>query len=367
MRNKTPKLTIKNLIPSLGVGGCDFGFLFGAGSSFEAGYPLTMTLTKSVISKLTPSQVKLLKQIFDNYNKRFSSANYSIEENLPDIEIILNLVNESQFFCTDESDQKIFEKFDFELKELVVSEILLVKEKSLIKHIGFLTAIKRIIGNKCNPFWVFTTNYDLLFENAAMYAKISIRNGFEGCGARYFDINRIKLKVGKITQAARNTGRFEEYKEPYMNIIKLHGSISWYKMGNNCCEVFEKEQLESDYKRILIHPQSTKITQTFAEPYDQLFNYANSVIGNDCKYLVTCGYSYRDKHINDRLLFPKLNTGSLRIFALFEDEPENIEILKAHGNAFNYLSKNKLHLDGIDYDYPNELWKFSNFVDFISK
>ena len=200
-----------------------------------------------------------------------------------------------------------------------------------------------------------------------MYAKMPLRNGFEGCGARYFDINRIKLRTGKVTPAARNTGRFEEYKEPYMNLIKLHGSISWYKMSNNCCEIFEKDQLKGDYKRILIHPQSTKMAQTLEEPYDQLFNYANSVIGHDCKYLVTCGYSYRDKHINDRLLIPKLGTGSLRIFALFENEPENIDSLKAYGHAFNYLSKEKLHLDGIDYDYPNELWKFSNFVDFISK
>ena len=171
MKSKAPKLTIKNLIPSLGVGGCDFGFLFGAGSSFESGYPLTMTLTNSVISKLNPQQITLLTQIFDNYNSRFSFANYSIDKNLPDIEIMLNLVNESQFFCTDQCDQKIFEKFDSEIKELVVSEIIAVKEPSLTKHVNFLSAIKRILNNKGIPFLGFYNKLRLIIRKRCYVCK----------------------------------------------------------------------------------------------------------------------------------------------------------------------------------------------------
>ena len=366
MKNKTPKLTIKNLIPSLGVGGCNFGFLFGAGSSAEAGYPLTSELTHSVINKLSVPQKGFLLEIFNNYNSRFSRSNYSIEENLPDIEFILNLINEGKFLCTTEKIQKVFEDLDYAIKDFIVDELLLIKEPILEPHVEFLSSIKSIIGKRGDPFWIFTTNYDLLFETSAMHSKVPLRNGFEGCGARYFDIQRIKLKTGLITKDSRHSNRFEDYREPYFNLIKLHGSISWYKDENLTYELFDKKQIKENYKRILIHPQNCKITQTLENPYDQLFHYASGTIGNQCKYLVSCGYSYRDKHINDRLLIPKLKTGSLRIFALFEDEPENISLFKKYGGAFNYLSKEKLYMDGIEYDYPNELWKFSNLVKFLT-
>jgi len=77
--------------------------------------------------------------------------------------------------------------------------------------------------------WIFTTNYDLVFELAASIAKIPIYNGFEGIAQRFFDIERIELTYGKI-----NSNRmFELFNEPHIKLIKLHGSISWFKEGDD--------------------------------------------------------------------------------------------------------------------------------------
>lgn len=116
----------------------------------------------------------------------------------------------------------------------------------------------------------------------------------------------------------------------------------------------------------MIYPEKKKLDETLSHPYDKLFTYANNIIGNEVKYLITSGYSFRDEHINDRLLLPKLKNGSLRIFALLEKELDSINVFK-DCPSFNYLTMNSLHLNGKIYELENSLWKFSELVKFITE
>jgi hypothetical protein len=45
-------LSLNQLLPSAGQSLEGIGFLFGAGASYEAGYPLMSTLTQQVVAKL---------------------------------------------------------------------------------------------------------------------------------------------------------------------------------------------------------------------------------------------------------------------------------------------------------------------------
>ena len=95
----------------------------------------------------------------------------------------------------------------------------------------------------------------------------------------------------------------------------------------------------------------------YVTPYDKLFRYASSVIGKQCKFIASCGYSYRDEHINDILFTPKLRNNSLRVFALSKDETPEILKLKTH-NSFHYMGK--------DISGSYDLWDFKKFVELFN-
>ncbi len=241
-----------------------------------------------------------------------------------------------------------------------------IKNPDLEYHLKFLKFIKNRIGLNHTPFWIFTTNYDLLFELASAQCKLSIENGFCGTVQRYFDIDSLKRIEGHFgIQSKKGQIPFEPVKKAHLKLCKLHGSLSWYETDeNNVMEIFDSSYTLPEYKDVMIYPQHKKLDDTLSYPYEKLFVYANDVIGKEVQYIVSCGYSYRDVHINDRLLIPKLQNGSLRIFALFETKPNYIEQLEKYP-AFNYLTRDKIHIGGKDASMPNNLWKFSEFVKFI--
>jgi hypothetical protein len=115
----------------------------------------------------------------------------------------------------------------------------------------------------------------------------------------------------------------------------------------------------------MILPKRTKVTETLEAPYDKLFRYAASVIGKQCKFIVSCGYSYRDEHINDILFTPKLRANSIRVFALSKDETPEIIKLKEY-LCFHYMVSNKLHYNNKDTNGVFDLWDFQKFVELFN-
>lgn len=185
-------------------------------------------------------------------------------------------------------------------------------------------------------------------------AKIPIYNGFEGIAHRFFDVDRINFSYGNITADRQ----FKPFNEPHIKLIKLHGSVSWSKIGNDVAESFLEKTKTG---RCMILPRRTKLTEILEAPYDKLFRYAASVIGKQCKYIVSCGYSYRDEHINEMLFNPKLRENSLRVFALAKDETSEIIKLGQY-KSFHYMVSNKMHYNGNDTGGTFNLWDFKEFV-----
>lgn len=339
-------LTLNDLFPNANTGLNQIGFLFGAGTSYAAGYPLTTELTTSVLKKLLPDEIKLINKILIQ-----DSLILDIDNGIPDIEVLSDVLNGAKASGGYLGIESLIES----IRKHIVDVINQVATPNLEYHIKFLKGIKNLMSHRNESIWIFTTNYDLIFELAAAEAKIPIYNGFEGIAERFFDIERLETVYGKI-----NSNRaFEPIKEPCIKLIKLHGSTSWFQHGEEVFESFSKVRSE---KRCMVLPRRTKIMETLEPPYDKLFRYSSSVIGKQCKFLVTCGYSYRDEHINDILLTSKLRSNSLRIFALSKDETPEMLRLKTY-SSFNYLVENKIHLNNKDIDGNFDIWDFKKFVD----
>ncbi len=354
-------LTPEHIIPTIKTGLSNVGFLFGAGTSHEAGFPLTLGLTKSVIENLDNANATHLQSILDAENRINGTKDSLIEGKFPDIERILNLVLGHKYSTTGDELEKST-KLEKDIKDSIVKELTSINNPDFKNHIEFLSIIKRKYNNQPKPFWIFTTNYDMLFETAAMYPEISIRNGFEGIGTRYFNLNKIDASQGFLTGQ-----QFTPCKESYCNLIKLHGSVSWYEQKGKVFEILDNNNLDEEFNRVMIHPQQTKVSETYAIPYQNLFDYANKTLGKNCKFLATCGYSFRDEHINNRLLIPKLENGSLRIVAILQTLPDNIADFTKY-NCFNYITATEALIDGTKYPLDNcDLWKFSKFVEFLKR
>jgi hypothetical protein len=342
-------ITLSDLLPNANTGLSKIGFFFGAGSSLAAGYPLTSQLTVDVLKRLSPIEIDLIEKIL-----KTDGIILNTSKGEPDIEMLSDKLNQAKASGGYAGIDLLIDS----IKKHIVDLFNEVPCPNLEWHIRFLKGLKKHMQHRNESVWIFTTNYDLLFELAAAIVKIPIFNGFEGIARRFFDIERIDLTYGKI----KSNRMFEQFNEPHIKLIKLHGSTSWFKEGENIVESFIPGKTDD---RCMILPKRTKVIETLVSPYDKLFRYASSVIGKQCKFIVSCGYSYRDEHINDILFNSKLRENSIRVFALSKDETPEILKLKDH-SSFHYLVKNKLHYNGKDIDGIFDLWDFKKFVELFN-
>lgn len=343
-------LTLSQLFPGIETGLNRIGFLFGAGSSKEAGYPLMDGLTKTIVSDLSSTHRATLTEILNAKELTFDSL-----KGRPNIESLLDLVTE-YLILTGHTKYGDLEK---EIRKLIVKTILSVTSHDLTHHVRFLDALKRRAHGTRSTVTILTTNYDILFELAADEVGIRIETGFDGILRRVFDPEVFDLVRGTVE---RNRNRFNERAELQVNLIKLHGSVSWLRDDARIIETGDHYGTTEEHAMIL--PRRQKVIETLGDPFDQLFTKASRILGTNCQYLVSCGFSFSDKHINDQLIVPKLQTQKIRLFAMCETEPDRFDELKKFPSFQAGFSEN-CFVDGTDTGIGTNLWKFSALAEFL--
>lgn len=331
------------IFPGIETGLNKIGFLFGAGTSKEAGYPLMPDLTKLVIDNLGATNKATFEEVLAAKGLIYDPATGT-----PNIEVISDLVIE-YFVSTEDSK---YSDLETAIRKLIVDSILAVNDPDLSHHVRFLEALKQRAHGNPATVTLITTNYDVLFELAAGEVGLRMETGFEGPLHRSFDPSVFDLRRGTVEKS-----RFIERPELSLNIFKLHGSISWFADKGRAIESgvdFKNTGLE----RKMILPRRRKVMDTLSEPFDQLFTRASRVLGSKCKYLASCGFSFGDKHINDQLLYPKLRDGHIRLVALCGEEPDCLGELKAFP-PFHAGFPDNCFIDHKNTGVGTDLWKFS--------
>ncbi len=303
-------------------------------------------LTKIVVSNLSSSHRALLDEVLSK-----SEISYDPKKGFPNIEFLSDLVTEN-YVATQNSE---FENLESEMRELIVEAILSVNNPNLTHHVRFLNALKKRAYGNSQTVTILTTNYDVLFELAAAEVGVRFETGFDGPLRRVFDPFVFDLARGTVEKT-----RFTPRRELHVNIIKLHGSVSWV--------IEEGRVIESGLdlrggtsKRALVLPRRRKVMDTLSEPFDQLFTRASRTLGSNCQFIVTCGFSFGDKHINDQLIFPKLADGKIRLTALCGEEPDCFPDLKRFP-AFHAGFPTNCYIDQKDTGTGTDLWRFSNLA-----
>jgi hypothetical protein len=176
------------------------------------------------------------------------------------------------------------------------------------------------------PVEIFTTNYDLLLEQAFEAMQGPFFDGFVGVREPFFDNASVSASA-EVPLPARFT-----------RIWKLHGSVNWYLTSDD--QVTRSEQTNG--RRRLIHPSHLKYDESRQMPYLALQDRLRRFIGQRGALLVTCGYSFADRHINSVLTeaLQANPTASLiaLLFGALSDYPAARKLAASHSNMALYGS-----------------------------
>ena len=203
--------------------------------------------------------------------------------------------------------------------------------------------INKIISRKetLNRPRVFTPNYDLAFENACEKIGVSYSNGFRGVHMRKFDPDTFHNETYIKQETAERGKRITTY----LNIYKLHGSISW-QYTENLDDLYNlKEiQISDTFKKadfeigsLMIYPIQTKKSYSLDLPYSEIFRNFSKCLTENQNTLITIGYSFLDEHINDiirtGLYNPNLTLLIHSYGVIDETSPAFLQTLKARSSS----------------------------------
>lgn len=169
------------------------------------------------------------------------------------------------------------------------------------------------------PIEIFTTNYDLLIEQALEETFVPYFDGFVGARNSFFDLRAISEN---------------EIPNHWTRLWKIHGSLNWYQTENSVHRS-TGSNIQSQESH-LIYPSHLKYDQSRKMPYLALIDHLSSSIKKEPAILITTGYSFNDEHINDSILNAlKANPTSIVIALLFgnlSDYPRAVEIANRRPN-----------------------------------
>lgn len=340
-------MAIEEFVPKTGTSIDNLGFLFGAGTSFESGYPLVTGLTKSVVGALTGENRAAMDEILAASNLTYDDAN-----GLPNIEDISDLVIEYHTNSQLEKYQALKEK----IRELVRDVILDVSNPDITNQVTLLERLKSRAFERPTNVWFFTTNYDLLIEDACAEVGLKLVNGFVGATTRHFSEQEFSMVCGETSGST-----FKPENGLTIRLVKLHGSVSWYRRDDRVFEAAPSAIIDQD-ARCMVLPRRTKVIETLSRPYDRLFHVSNSILSNRCKYLISSGFSFGDSHINDSLMTPHISSGGISLSNFCEVEPQGLSDLRARPNVL-HVCKDKKVIGGREHAESSDTWKFSKFVE----
>lgn len=134
---------------------------------------------------------------------------------------------------------------------------------------------------------LFTTNYDLLLEQALEDLEVPYFDGFVGSRRSFFDLRALEDNLIPIH---------------WSRLWKIHGSINWYQEeAEGQKKVYRSSEVKEGASH-LIYPSHLKYEESRKMPYLALIDQLNRFIRKKSSLLILSGYSFNDGHLNDTIV-----------------------------------------------------------------
>ena len=220
-------------------------------------------------------------------------------------------------------------------------------DNTCMKHSAFINTISHIVRAP-SKLTLVTTNYDTLIEDAADSIEYTVMDGFTFTHRPHFDSDMYEWNLVKDIENVKT--REMEYKKNIINLLKLHGSLTWERNGK---KIYRKEKCDVSTP-IMIFPSSDKYMQSYQEPYFELFTKFQELLKRPNTLLITAGFSFADNHISQMIVQAILHNKSLATlitdFSINQDNDnwKKLEELMQHNYKVAFL-KATMNTDLMDY------------------
>jgi hypothetical protein len=189
------------------------------------------------------------------------------------------------------------------LEELI--EFVRAAEKTILGKVGFVGAktdlpahwsfLKKFARRSPEKPRVklFTTNYDLCIETAALRLGVVLIDGFSHSVEQRF--NRDHFDHDIVRRAASSTKA--DYLDGVFHLYKLHGSVDWRRRSDDVVIRSVDVPIE-DRRPVLIYPRSSKYQEAFESPYLDMFAALQAALREPDTTLIVSGFGFADDHIS---------------------------------------------------------------------
>jgi hypothetical protein len=310
------------------------GFLFGAGSSFATGIstiyvPAIAEMTRRVVEGVVIDSPEF-KSAVEEIQKEIGDAEFNIESLLSSIEAKRAVIgNGTLNGLTAPGFSNLAALVKTHVVKLVsVHSTLSPGDRVKLTHSKLSSWVSK--ARRRFPAEIFTTNYDYLFEIALEGSGIPYFDGFSGSYEPFFCPEAV------------------EDVEAYSHLVKLwkmHGSLGWtYRERDKAVVRMPSAPAES----ILIYPSHLKYNTSKKQPYVGLIDRLCTFLQQDDAVLITCGYSFGDSHINERIATSLRRAANSHVIAMYYDQYQDKDKKNAHSltNANNKVRSMATHETG---------------------
>lgn len=270
------------------------GILIGAGApvSINVGevdtwkplIPNIAGLEAIVLDQISSPQ----KEVYSQIKASFSESN--LEKVLSRVRMLAEVIGEGTAFGFTASDFSTLSEAICNSIRTVVSQDLPAGANPYSELVSWINGINRKYAIE-----IFTTNYDLLLENALERARTPYFDGFSGSKSAFFDPSSISKN---------------DLPPRWVRLWKLHGSIGW-----EANEKGEIVRVPNSTNANMVYPSHIKYDQTQAAPFSSLFERLKNFILEPDTLLLSTGFSFADAHISSRLLESLMANPTAALFA----------------------------------------------------
>ncbi len=197
---------------------------------------------------------------------------------------------------------------------------------------------------RLHPVEIFTSNYDLLVEEAFERARVPYFDGFSGSHRPFFDAASVST---------------DELPARWSRVWKLHGSLGWAVSDDIVVRTGERSATE------LIYPDHLKYDHVTRLPYSALFERLRQFLLAPDTLLLCTGFSFLDSHICavlDEALAANAHTAIYAFqYGKLDEEKAVPRIARARPNLSVY-ARDRAIINGVDGVWlpghpPNEDWQ----------
>jgi len=297
-------------------------FLIGAGcpaSISQEGKPLIPTvqgLTDLVVSSVRKNREKLVETILD----RSKTA----KDDDPNIEAILSYVRTLSSILRDGDIEGVTREglsgLEKDMCQLITAAATVTLPADTAYH---RLAAWTLAASGQIRVEFFTTNYDLLLEQALEFFKVPYFDGFVGSSEPFFDLAAIEN---------------DKLPDRWSKLWKLHGSINWHQEKGRSF----RTSLGEPTSNLLIFPSHLKYDESRRLPYVAMADRLLAFLRQDKATLISCGFSYADEHLNDLIGSGLRANGTASLFALmfgaFEEQSLISRFAKSNPSVSAYYT-----------------------------